>query len=143
MIYLAFRRSVAPTVFSQLVRLVAGRPVHCALVHANGAGWEAQQGVGVQPVQLTGDDWELIPVAVDPLAAMRFCHRRAGMRYDTIGAVLHWTPLTSRDRWTCSELCAEALAEAGAPLSVLNAGRTPRRLRAWALSQLSPPSRMC
>lgn len=136
MIAIAFRRSVPPTFWSRVVELFAGRPVHCALVLPDGSGWEAQLGVGVQPVAIAPDDadWERVTVDADALVAIRFCHRRAGARYDLLGAVLYGTPLTSRDRWTCSELCAEALAEAGAPLSILTAGRTPRRLRAWALA---------
>jgi hypothetical protein len=135
-IAIAFRRSVPLTFWSQVVRLFAGAPVHCAIVLPDGTGWEAQLGVGVQPVFVPPDDadWERVPVQAKALTAIRFAHRRAGARYDLLGAVLYGTPLTSRDRWTCSELCAEALAEAGAPLSILPAGRTPRRLRAWALA---------
>lgn len=136
MLAIAFRRETGPSPWSNLIALVAGTPVHCALVVGDGSGWEAVAGAGVQRFQLT-DAFECIPVAADPLRAMQFCARREGAKYDWWGALLHFSPLTSRDRWTCSELCAEALAEAGAPLSILDAGRTPRRLRAWATAHLT------
>ena len=135
MIVLAFRRTTGPGLFSRLVRLFAGAPVHVALVTTQGEGWEAQHPHGVQRVTLWGSDWEYVGVECDALAALRFCARRDGAKYDTLGALLFFTPLTSRRRWTCSELAAEALAEAGADLSVLDAGRTPRALRAWARAQ--------
>lgn len=138
-LYVAFRHMTGRGRWSRLIHIVAGPPVHCVLlqrdVFRNGyTGWHAVAGAGVEPVTLTtrqviDERWELLPVpTVDPLAALRFAERRAGARYDYVGAVLFGTPLTTRDRWTCSELCAEALVEAGAPVSLLDAGRTPRRL---------------
>jgi hypothetical protein len=135
---IAFRHFTGTGRWSRLIHAVAGPPVHCALVVWDGAayrGWHAAAGVGVAavtltPAQVVAERWELRPVACDVLLALEFCARRAGSRYDYLGAVLYATPLTTRDRWTCSELCAEAIVAAGAPLALLAAGRTPRRLLA-------------
>lgn len=138
MIAVAFRHVTGRGRWSRLIHTIAGPPVHCVLVHYAPAqdaylGWHAASGVGVAavvltPAQVVRERWELVRVAVDPLLALQFCARRAGSRYDYLGAVLYGTPLTTRDRWTCSELCAEALVAAGGPVSLLDAGRTPRRL---------------
>jgi hypothetical protein len=137
-IAVAFRHVTGRGAWSRLIHTVAGPPVHCALVAwvptlAAYAGWHATAGRGVEAITLTptaivAERWALVRVACDPLLALDFCARRAGSRYDYAGALLYGTPLTTRDRWTCSELCAEAVVAGGAPLSLLDAGRTPRRL---------------
>ena len=132
----AFRHVTGRGRWSRLIHAIAGPPVHCVLVVWDGAqyvGYHAVSGVGVEPVTLTPaqvvhERWELVRVRCDGLLALQFCQRRVGSRYDYLGAVLYGTALTTRDRWTCSELCAEAIVAAGAPLSLLDAGRTPRRL---------------
>jgi hypothetical protein len=132
MILLAFRRAPTRSLLSWLVAVVAGRPVHCAVVTETGHGYEAQSGIGVRPVTLALEEYECIALPFSAARALAFCEPRVGLRYDYLAAVLHWTTITATDRWTCSELCAEALAAAGAPLDVLKAGRTPRGLYRWA-----------
>ncbi len=138
-VHVAFRHYTGRSVWSRLIHVVAGPPVHCALVTWSAEaqaylGFHAVAGVGVERFTLTAAErarerWSLEPVpAADALRALAFCQRRVGSAYDYVGAVLFGTPFTTRDRWTCSELCAEALVEAGAPLALLDAGRTPRRL---------------
>lgn len=137
-VIVAFRHVTGRGRWSRLIHAIAGPPVHCVLVRYVPEldayrGWHAASGVGVAavelaPAQVSREQWELVHVAADPARAFDFCARRAGSAYDYLGAVLYGTPLTTRDRWTCSELCAEALVAAGAPVALLDAGRTPRRL---------------
>lgn len=133
---IAFRHVTGRGFWSRLVHVVAGPPVHCVLLlHGTAHGFHAVAGAGVEAVELTVEQlaregWEVVPVrGVDALTVHRFCAARVGARYDYLGAVLYGTALTTRDRWTCSELCAEAVVAGGAPLHLLDAGRTPRRLR--------------
>jgi hypothetical protein len=138
MITVGFRHTTGRTLFSRLVRLVAGRPVHCAVFTVRTRdGWlgiESTAGPGVQrrvwsDAELARDGWTTHAVAgVDAADVARFADARVGLKYDYVGALLYGTPLTTRNRWTCSELCAEALVAAGAPLAWFDAGRTPRRL---------------
>lgn len=131
----AFRHVTRRDFWSRLVRVIAGPPVHCVLVCASGAGYHAVIGAGVErvvltPEQIASEAWELVPVhGIDVLALRRWCEQRLGAKYDTLGAILYWTPLTTRDRWTCSEFAAEALVACGTEPSLLNSSQTPRRLR--------------
>lgn len=134
----------------RLVGHVAKRPVHCGFVfrdrdrlHAPGAwdGWHATNPEGLVPLRLTPDqaargDWRVLWLPqLDTARLAGWAADRQGARYDVGGALLWWGPFTHRTRWTCSEACAEAAVDAGAPVGWLDAGRTPRLLeravRAW------------
>jgi hypothetical protein len=125
---LAVRRTDAGW-WSRLIRVIAGPPVHCVVVIGDTA-WHATRGAGVERTAVpTGPAWEERAVpGVDALALRRWCEARIGAPYDTLGALLYWTPLTTRDRWTCSEFAAEGLVACGAPLALLQHSQTPRRL---------------
>lgn len=131
----AFRHTTGREWWSRIVRAIAGPPAHCVLVWPSGTAWHATRGPGVEPLQLTperigAEAWELVPVYdVDAAALRRWCLQRCGARYDTVGALLYWTPLTSRDRWTCSEFAAEGLVACGLGPELLAWSQTPRRLR--------------
>jgi hypothetical protein len=134
-ICVAFRHVTGRAFWSRLIHVVAGPPVHCVFVFASGVAYHSTQGAGVErfylsPERIAAEGWELVPVeGVDPQRLRAWCEERLGMRYDTIGAVLYCSPLTSRDRWTCSEFNAEGLVACGAEVSLLRWSQTPRRLR--------------
>lgn len=135
MMYIAFPKRFTPSFFGWLVRIFAGQPTHCVLVNEHNIGYEAQSGIGVRAIQIDPTQYDRIPVDVDAQRVFAFCEERLGLQYDYVGALLYFTNFTTRNRWTCSEFVSEACAYAGAPMSILDAGRRPRRLQAWALHQ--------
>jgi hypothetical protein len=141
---IGFRHVVGRGFWSRLIKVIAGPPVHCAIVFSDGQAFDASITVGVArfqltPEQLDAEAWELLPITVDPVALRRWCLARLGKRYDVLGALLYFTPLTSRDRWTCSEFCVEGVVACGESLSLLGASQTPRRLRRLLRSRLTGP----
>lgn len=143
---IGFRHVVGRSIWSRLIKVIAGPPVHCALVFFDGEAYDASLHTGVIRRQLLqtqrdAEGWELIPIAVDPTALRRWCRARCGSKYDALGAVLYFTPLTSRDRWTCSEFCAEGIVACGESLSLLQHSQTPRRLRRALRARLLPTPR--
>ena len=134
MLYVAFRRAAPWSGLSGLIRLFAGRPVHCALVDEKGVGWESQAPNGVRRLTITDPTaWDLMPVPYSKITAFTFCKAREGTKYDYVGAVfgpmLAWIGITSSTRWTCSELCGDALVSSGAPVRLLEYDRRPKAFR--------------
>ena len=71
---------------------------------------KAEGGVRGKVMQLTRDEWDVIPLAtVYPQQVVNFLNEHKGEPYDTIGAVRSVLPFVGRQHptdWFCSEIAA-------------------------------------
>lgn len=124
--------------FPTLVRWIAGRPIHVAILRSDGTLFETQGGHGgvvgltrYASLKLGMNDWFLIAIPdADESKLQAIVAAETGCGYDYFGVLLGWTlGLRTKDRWFCSELAAYCLQQCGMTLHHANPARyTPRRL---------------
>jgi uncharacterized protein YycO len=126
------------SVFSHLIKLVAGCPIHAAIFLPDGSVLQAEaNGVELVPnvAHLIGGGvaptWRILDVPeADASKLTEIVQSELGCPYDYWALLYGWTlGIQSDSKWFCSELAAYALMIAGVILKRENAAKyTPRRL---------------